>query len=98
MENIYTPDLTEVPKNTTNTEAEEKASMTKAERERSERNRMKALNLKKARLMAHPYSKNNDGKLHKSDQPKLVDSGGGFFVEEKEGEEAQGNMGQYTTK
>jgi len=59
--------------------------MTAAERERSERNRMKAINLKKSRLMTHPYSKSGGSCLVAKQQPKLVDSGGGFFIEETDG-------------
>jgi len=60
--------------------------MTAAERERAERNRMKAISLKKSRLMTHPYSKSGGGRgFAGSEQPKLVDSGGGFFIEETDG-------------
>ena len=58
------------------------------ELERAERNRLKALALKRSRLMAHPYS-GTGAKPHKPEQPKLVDSGGGFFIEEGGEEEEQ---------
>lgn len=57
-----------------------KQSLTSAEMERAEKNRMKALSLKKARLMAK--SSSGAFKPHRCDQPKMVDSGGGFFIEE----------------
>lgn len=66
-----------------------RAEMTKAEKERAEKNRLKALTLKKTRVLARPSAQQgNDKSLrpppHKS--AKLVDSGGGFFIDEQEQE------------
>jgi len=47
---------------------------------RIEKNKLKALALKKSRLLAHPYNKKSAAVKDK----KLVDSGGGFFIEEDE--------------
>lgn len=74
-------------------------TMNKAQKARAERNRLKALALKKARLLAQPYTagQERDGKLA-SRQPqngkKLVDSGGGFFLEDNEDEEQQQGASQ----
>ena len=106
---------------------ETKRTLTPSEKERAERNRLKAISLKKSRLLTHPYS-GTGSKLHRlmaeiytvfmhilikllfkktlvdyywennykkvldvncivrSEQPKLVDSGGGFFIEELDAE------------
>ena len=65
------------------TEAEkvnQKASLSTNQRARAEKNKLKALALRKARLQAAPYSKENDaGKLKRKEDKKLVDGGGGFF-------------------
>lgn len=60
------------------------SKMTEAEKARAERNRLKAISLKKSRLRSHPFSK--DDKKMPSRQARVVDSGGGFFIEEEEEE------------
>ncbi|CAG0878928.1 unnamed protein product [Darwinula stevensoni] len=67
---------------------EEKEELSRAQRARAERNRQKALLLRQARLTAQPYSRADQGpsldrvvRLHNT---KLVDTGAGFFLEEKD--------------
>merc|ERR1719244_1454686 len=52
---------------------------------RIEKNKLKALALKKSRLQVHPYNK-SDTKCKGSvlKEKKLVDGGGGFFIEEED--------------
>ncbi|XP_011299813.1 DNA repair protein complementing XP-A cells homolog [Fopius arisanus] len=64
-------------------------------KERAERNRQKALLLKKSKLVVHPYAKNSDdvtgsqGRQLKVQGKKVVDSGGGFLIEEDDELEEQ---------
>ncbi|KAG7201139.1 hypothetical protein KM043_003930 [Ampulex compressa] len=56
-------------------------------KERAERNRQKALLLKKSKLVAHPYSKGENADTTTSRSIKVqgqrvIDSGGGFLIEE----------------
>lgn len=56
-------------------------------KERAERNRQKALLLKKSKIVVHPYKKeeNNEsstGRAIKVQGKRVVDSGGGFLIEE----------------
>ena len=67
---------------------EEVQELSHAQRARAERNRQKALLLRQARLTAQPYSRSDQGlsldrvvRLHNT---KLVDTGAGFFLEEKD--------------
>jgi len=62
----------------TNDEEEEPA-LSQDQKARADRNRLKAVALRKARLQAAPYSKEARKK-----EKKLVDGGGGFFLEEEE--------------
>jgi len=68
------------------------ASMTVSQKARSDRNKIKAVMLKQARLKIHPYADNSvrsvtGEKLKKVKDKKLVDGGGGFFIEEDSDEE-----------
>jgi len=76
-------------------------SMTTAQKSRSEKNRMKALALKKARLIANPYpnpkSKEDfltGEKITKEKETKLVDTNAGFFIEETEGGETSTTLAE----
>jgi len=60
-----------------------KKEMSKAEKDRAERNRLKALTLKRTRVLARPNTQGNIATAPNK-APKLVDSGGGFFIEEDE--------------
>jgi len=64
--------------------------LTRFQKARIEKNKLKALTLKKSRLQVHPYSKTktNEGFKSKTEETRLVDSGGGFFIEEEEESEA----------
>ena len=79
------------------TEAEEVSSSQKAllsndQKARAEKNKLKALALKKARLQAAPYNKEKDaGKPKRKEDKKLVDGEGGFFIEEEEDKERAGD-------
>jgi len=57
--------------------------ISRAQRARAERNRLKAISLKKSRLRSHPFNK-EDKKISSQQQPRIVDSGGGFFIEEED--------------
>ncbi|XP_034939189.1 DNA repair protein complementing XP-A cells homolog [Chelonus insularis] len=58
--------------------------------ERAEKNRQKALLIKKSKLVAHPYARENNeqeengyqGRSIKVQGQKVIDSGGGFLIEE----------------
>ncbi|CAK9805930.1 DNA repair protein complementing XP-A cells homolog [Anthophora quadrimaculata] len=63
-------------------------------KERAERNRQKALLLKKSKVVCHPYTKgeNRDGvkdRLIKVQGQRVIDSGGGFLIEENDNLEEQ---------
>ena len=55
--------------------------LSQAQKVRMEKNKLKAVALKKSRLMANPYNKAAT-KSAVSKEKRLVDSGGGFFIEE----------------
>ncbi|CAD7013772.1 DNA repair protein complementing XP-A cells homolog isoform X2 [Ceratitis capitata] len=62
--------------------------LTEAEKARMERNRIKALHLRQAKLVAHPYQKKNvnaiagEDSIIKVQGTKYIDSGGGFLLEQ----------------
>ncbi|OAD53092.1 DNA repair protein complementing XP-A cells like protein [Eufriesea mexicana] len=63
-------------------------------KERAERNRQKALLLKKSKIVSHPYirSENGDsikGSFSKTQGQRVIDSGGGFLIEENDDIEEQ---------
>merc|ERR1712110_814776 len=64
--------------------------LSQGQKARMEKNKLKAVALKKSRLMANPYNKAAT-KSTVSKEKKMVDSGGGFFIEEggEEDKEAQ---------
>ena len=56
-------------------------------KERAERNRQKALLLKKSKIVSHPYAKSDNagsikGRQLKVQGQRVIDSGGGFLIEE----------------
>ena len=62
--------------------------LSQGQKSRMEKNKLKAIALKKARLMTNPYNhKNGEKKSTVSKEKKLIDSGAGFFIEEDEGGE-----------
>ncbi|XP_069673219.1 DNA repair protein complementing XP-A cells homolog [Periplaneta americana] len=66
--------------------------LTPAQRARIERNRQAALLLKQARLIPHPYAKINtadsvEKSVIKVQGSKFIDTGGGFLLEQKDGED-----------
>jgi len=70
-------------------ETGEKRVLSQSEKDRAERNRLKALTLKKSRVLSHPYLKNKESNVNTHKAPKQVDTGGGFFIEEdQENEQA----------
>ena len=69
------------------TNGEEEPALSQDQKARADRNRLKAVALRKARLQAAPYSK----EARKKDK-KLVDGGGGFFLEEEEEEAEVGRV------
>ncbi|XP_029172129.1 DNA repair protein complementing XP-A cells homolog [Nylanderia fulva] len=62
-------------------------------KERSERNRQKALMLKKLKVVTHPYTRGNNestvGRSLKVQGQCVIDSGGGFLIEENDKSEQQ---------
>nr|SVE75534.1 EOG090X0KP6 [Daphnia dolichocephala] len=71
--------------------ADKSHSLSAFQKARIERNRQKALILRQARLQAHPYK---DGKVEEHSvirvqNSRLIDSGGGFLINEKDLEEEQ---------
>nr|SVE73963.1 EOG090X0KP6 [Daphnia atkinsoni] len=66
-------------------------SLSAFQKARIERNRQKALLLRQARLQAHPYKNGNteEHSVVRIKNSRLIDSGGGFFINEKELEEEQ---------
>ncbi|EFX89375.1 hypothetical protein DAPPUDRAFT_220521 [Daphnia pulex] len=68
------------------------SSLSAFQKARIERNRQKALLLRQARLQAHPYKNGNAGEEHsviRVQNSRLIDSGGGFLIDEKDLEEEQ---------
>ncbi|XP_055715502.1 DNA repair protein complementing XP-A cells homolog [Phlebotomus papatasi] len=60
--------------------------LTDAQKARIDRNRQKALYLKNAKLVAHPYAKSveeGEKSIIKIQGSRFVDSGGGFLIEEE---------------
>lgn len=57
-------------------------------KERAERNRQKALLLKKSKVVSHPYTRENSdsmkGRSFKVQGQRVIDSGGGFLMEEND--------------
>nr|SVE81095.1 EOG090X0KP6 [Daphnia magna] len=66
-------------------------SLSPFQKARIERNRQKALLLRQARLQAHPYKNGNteEHSVIRIKNSRLIDSGGGFLINEKELEEEQ---------
>nr|SVE89040.1 EOG090X0KP6 [Daphnia sinensis] len=66
-------------------------SLSAFQKARIERNRQKALLLRQARLQAHPYNNGNaeEHSVIRIKNSRLIDSGGGFLINEKELEEEQ---------
>jgi len=79
--------IAEPPESSDKSDLPKEKSMTNYQKDRAEKNRMKAVALKQARLQAHPYSKKEmktvtGEKITKEKEKKLIDGGGGFFIEE----------------
>jgi len=78
-------DLNEVASTVETYEKSENVNLTANQLARIEKNKLKALALKKSRLLSHPYNKSgNVAKATVVKEKKLVDGGGGFFIEEEE--------------
>nr|CAH0100869.1 unnamed protein product [Daphnia galeata] len=80
--------LSEVTENPVGT----KSSLSAFQKAKIERNRQKALLLRQARLQAHPYKNGKAGEEHsviRVQNSRLIDSGGGFLIDEKDLEEEQ---------
>ncbi|XP_066583737.1 DNA repair protein complementing XP-A cells homolog [Prorops nasuta] len=66
-------------------------------KERAERNRQKALLLKKSKVVSHPYTKEDKtslttGRSLKVQDKRVIDSGGGFLIEDDDFEEEMINI------
>ncbi|XP_073520518.1 DNA repair protein complementing XP-A cells [Phyllobates terribilis] len=70
----------------TDPKLDEERTLPAAVRARIERNRQRALMLRQARLASRPYP-TGEGIFAVKASPKIVDSGGGFFIEEENTEE-----------
>nr|CAG4645286.1 EOG090X0KP6 [Leptodora kindtii] len=66
-------------------------TLTASQKAKIERNRQKALLLRQARLQAHPYNctGNVEHSVIRIHESKLIDTGGGFLLEEKDLQEQQ---------
>ena len=63
---------------------ESKTNLSAGQKNRMEKNKLKALALKKSRLLSNdPYNKNKSNRKLQTSS-RVIDSGGGFFIEEKE--------------
>ncbi|XP_012526908.1 DNA repair protein complementing XP-A cells homolog [Monomorium pharaonis] len=69
------------------------AEMERQLKERAEKNRQKALLLKKSKIVTHPYAKESSdstkGRMIKVQGKRVIDSGGGFLIEENDELEQQ---------
>ena len=65
----------------TGSQSQSSQELSQGQKDRMEKNKLKAVALKKSRLMANPYNKAAT-KSTVSKEKKLVDTGGGFFIEE----------------
>ncbi|XP_076178535.1 DNA repair protein complementing XP-A cells homolog Xpac [Ptiloglossa arizonensis] len=75
-------------------ENKESIENTRHFKERAERNRQKALLLKKSKIVSHPYTKGENGdsingRSIKVQGQRVIDSGGGFLIEENDDLEEQ---------
>lgn len=72
--------------------------LTPAQKAMIERNRQKALQIRKAKLMPHPYAKVDKASAEKtivrSKSTKVVDTGGGFLLEETHDPNSHGEQGE----
>lgn len=76
-------DFDDIVGNTNLSETQKNVELSEGQKARIEKNKLKALALKKSRLHAHPYNKNgSSAKSSVIKEKKLVDGGGGFFIEE----------------
>jgi len=65
-----------------NPQVTDEEPLSQGQKNRMEKNKLKAVALKKARLMTNPYNSKTKAKGTVSKEKKLVDTGGGFFIEE----------------
>jgi len=81
LDNFSDDDFDDKELNSLFDQMENKADLSEGQKVRMEKNKLKALALKKSRLLSNPYNKNA---LNKKPQPstKVIDTGGGFFIEE----------------
>lgn len=75
-------DLDELVGATETSDNSQNIELSMGQKARIEKNKLKALALKKSRLLAHPYNKSGGVKASVVKEKKLVDGGGGFFIEE----------------
>nr|CAG4648417.1 EOG090X0KP6 [Moina brachiata]SVE93398.1 EOG090X0KP6 [Moina brachiata] len=69
-----------------NVSAKDQCTLTAFQKAKIERNRQKALLLRQARLKAHPYKNSNieEHSVIRVQNSRLIDSGGGFLIDEKD--------------
>ena len=77
-------DLDELVGATETSDNSQNIELSVGQKARIEKNKLKALALKKSRLLAHPYNKSGGVKASVVKDKKLVDGGGGFFIEEED--------------
>ncbi|XP_012061820.1 PREDICTED: DNA repair protein complementing XP-A cells homolog [Atta cephalotes] len=73
--------------------SENNTEIEKQLKERAERNRQRALLLKKSKVVTHPYARENNGstkgRMLKIQGQRVIDGGGGFLIEENDELEQQ---------
>jgi len=75
-------DFSEIVGNIEDSDQSQSIELSVGQKARIEKNKLKALALKKSRLLAHPYNNSGGTKASVIKEKKLVDGGGGFFIEE----------------
>ena len=91
FDNFCEEDVTDHELNSVLDKIENETDLSEGLKARMEKNKLKALALKKARLLSNPYDKNKSKKRSQTGT-KVIDSGGGFFIEETDESETAGRI------
>ena len=84
-------DVTDQDLNSVLDKIENETNLSEGQKNRMQKNKLKALALKKARLLSNPYEKTKSKKKSQTGT-KVIDSGGGFFIEETDEAETAGRI------
>ena len=90
-ENFFEEDVTDQDLNSVLDKIENETDLSEGQKARMQKNKLKALALKKARLLSNPYDKEKSKKRSQTGT-KVIDSGGGFFIEENEEADTDGRI------